>query len=303
MYSGDTQTLGSESPPFTQTVARASTNTQLNSSQNPSGVGQTITLTTGVTPPDITLEPPLSGTVTLKDGATVLATLTNVSTRGFLFQTSFTTSSLSAGTHLITATYSGDSLYATSTSSVLEQVVQPSDFSVVVPSGGSTTQTINSGQIATYNLALTPAGGFNGTVTMGCSGAPLNATCRVNPPSLTLNGVSPANLSVSVMTTSLSGATLRTSPLGWGREQMVILTLALMLGPFAMSLTKRARIESTILSVVLAITITGLCGCGGGSTSGAKTGHQGTSPGSYTVVVTASSGTTSHGLSLNLIVQ
>jgi hypothetical protein len=232
----------------------------------------------------------------------VLATLTNISTRAFLFQTSFTTSSLSAGTHLITATYSGDSLYATSTSPVLEQLVQPPDFSVEVPSGGSTTQTINSGQIATYNLALTPEGGFNGTATMSCSGAPRNATCSVNPPSLTLNGVSLSNLSVSVTTASLSGAILRTSPLGPGRVQMVILTLALMLGPFAMCLTKRARVERKILSVVLAIAIMGLCGCGGNST-GVKTGHQGTPPGSYTVVVTAKSGGTSHSLSLNLIVQ
>ena len=303
VYSGDTQTLSSVSSPFTQTLALASTNTQLTSSQNPSGVGQAITLTAGVNPPSLTLNPPLTGTVTLHDGATVLATLTNIQTSGFRWQPSFTTSTLSAGTHLIRATYSGDNIYAASTSPVLEQVVQPSDFSVVVPPGGSTTQTVNSGQTATYDLALMPGDGFSGTATMGCSGSPPNATCSVNPPSLTLNGVSPVNFSVSVTTDPSSGANLRTAPLGPGREQMVVLTLALMLGPFAISLTKRARVE-TSLSGVLAIAIMGLYGCGGGSnTSAVKNGHQGTPPGSYTVVVTANSGATSHSLSLNLIVQ
>jgi hypothetical protein len=300
VYSGDTQTQGSVSSPFTQIVTLVSSSTQLMSSQNPSALGQPITLTAIVSP-----QTPLigeTGTVTFQDGATVLTTLPVQPLRLFGGgQASFTTSTLSAGTHPITAEYSGDEVFAASTSSVLEQVVQPLDFSVIVPPGGSTTQTVNSGQTATYNLVLTPEGGFSGTVTMGCSGAPPNATCSVNPLSLSLNAASPANFSVSV-TTASSGASLSTTPLGPAREQMVILTLALILGPFAISLIKRARVERSF-SVVLTIAIMGLCGCGGGNTSPVKTGHQGTPPGSYALVVTANSGATSHSLSLNLIVQ
>jgi hypothetical protein len=98
---------------------KASSNTTLASSQNPSSFGQSVTFTTtvagGITP---------TGTVTFKDGATVLGT----STLNASAQASFTTASLSIGTHAITATYSGDPNNFSSTSAVLNQAVNvPAD--------------------------------------------------------------------------------------------------------------------------------------------------------------------------------
>src|ERR1700730_3803564 len=107
VYSGDTQTQGSVSSPFTQIVTLVSTSTQLTSSQNPSALGQPITLTAVVNP-----QTPLigeTGTVTFEDGATVLITLP-VQTLRFGVA-SFTTSTLSAGTHPITPIYSGDKVF------------------------------------------------------------------------------------------------------------------------------------------------------------------------------------------------
>jgi len=37
--------------------------------------------------------------------------------------------------------------------------------------------TVTSGQTANYNLQLSPSGGFNGSLSMSCSGAPAAATC------------------------------------------------------------------------------------------------------------------------------
>jgi hypothetical protein len=54
------------------------------------------------------------------------------------------------------------------------------------PSGGncSTSATISAGQSAAYDLQVTPSSGFNGNVTLACSGAPGAATCTVSPASV-----------------------------------------------------------------------------------------------------------------------
>jgi hypothetical protein len=102
----------------TLTVGQSTTSVTLTSSQNPSNFGQAVTFTATVTGSSPT------GTVTFKDGGTVLGTSTlNGSGQAF-----FTTSSLSVGSHTITAVYSGDANNAASTSAVLTQLVNiPAD--------------------------------------------------------------------------------------------------------------------------------------------------------------------------------
>src|SRR2546427_2205645 len=106
-YSGNAH-FTSSSASMTQTVNKASTTTNLTSSKNPSKVGQPVTFKATVSPKTAT------GTVTFKDGATTLGTSTlsgGIAT--------FTTSTLSKGTHSITATYSGNSHYLSSTSNTV----------------------------------------------------------------------------------------------------------------------------------------------------------------------------------------
>ncbi|MEO6598215.1 MAG: Ig-like domain repeat protein [Planctomycetota bacterium] len=115
VYAGDPNNQTSTSPVVNQVVnavGPSATTTTLSSSVNPSLVGQSVTFTATVNG----LSP--AGTVQFLDGAIVLGTSTvsgNTAT--------FTTSSLVAGTHPITAIYSGDANNLTSTSQVLNQVV------------------------------------------------------------------------------------------------------------------------------------------------------------------------------------
>jgi YVTN family beta-propeller protein len=116
-YLGDTNFLGSTSTVLTQ-VVQASTTTALASNPNPSNVGQSVTFTATVTvTPPGTGTP--TGTVSFYDGSTLLGSVTLPSNG----QASYATWALTAGSHSITATYSGDSIYLTSTSPVLTQVV------------------------------------------------------------------------------------------------------------------------------------------------------------------------------------
>src|SRR5205814_9942701 len=91
------------------------------SNNNPSTYGAGVTFTTTVSGSGTP-----TGTVTFKDGAT---TLGSASLNG-IGQAAFTTSSMTAGTHSITAVYGGDSTFSASTSAALSQVVNAATLTV-----------------------------------------------------------------------------------------------------------------------------------------------------------------------------
>jgi len=94
------------------------TTTTLTSSLNPSNFGQSVTLTATTTGEGFQVTP--TGTVTFFDGTTNLGT-SNLNASA---QARLSTSTLTVGTHTLTATYNGDSNFASSTSSVVNQLVQ-----------------------------------------------------------------------------------------------------------------------------------------------------------------------------------
>ncbi|MDP2937139.1 MAG: Ig-like domain repeat protein [Dehalococcoidia bacterium] len=114
VYGGDSNFNTSGSSPMTQTVNTAATTTTLASSPNPAALGQSVAFTATVTS---TAGIP-TGSVTFNDGPTALGT-------DFLWPgpASFVTSTLSVGSHSISAVYGGDSNFNTSASTVLTQTV------------------------------------------------------------------------------------------------------------------------------------------------------------------------------------
>src|SRR5262249_46760322 len=117
IYSGDTNFLTSTSSPLTQSV-QPGTTTVLASSPNPSVFGQAVTFTATVSAVSPTMVTP-TGTVTFMQGTTVLGSA-SLNASGVA---TFTTSTLTAGTQAITAVYSGDNMFAQSTSAALSQSV------------------------------------------------------------------------------------------------------------------------------------------------------------------------------------
>jgi hypothetical protein len=114
-YTGDTGDATSTSAVISQKITAATTTTTVTSSLNPSTFGKSVTFLATVAAGSGSAP---TGTVTFKDGATVLGTETLASAKA-----SFTTSTLIAGTHSITAVYTADTDDATSTSAVLAQVI------------------------------------------------------------------------------------------------------------------------------------------------------------------------------------
>src|SRR5262249_26301978 len=123
-YSGDPEHGKSTSSILVQNVRLQDTTTALRSSPNPSNNGQQVTFLATVTP---TSSGNPTGSVTFRNGGTVLATVKlsgNTAT--------YRTSTLPPGDNAITATYGGDSTFASSGSGVLVQQVAKLDSAITV---------------------------------------------------------------------------------------------------------------------------------------------------------------------------
>ena len=138
VYAGDGLNFqGSTAPAITQTVNKLASTTTLASSANPSTYGNSVTFTA-------TVPAGATGTVTFKDGVSTLGT-------GIISGTTatFSTATLTGGSHSVTAVYGGDTNYATSTSSVLTQTMAAAPVVTASPNSVS----VNSGATATFTAA------------------------------------------------------------------------------------------------------------------------------------------------------
>jgi hypothetical protein len=165
-------------------------------------------------------------------------------------------------------------------------------FTIGPAPGSSTSSTVTAGKSASYELALTGPPGLNGTVALGCSGAPPQGTCSAVPNLVTLNGTTAANVTVTVTTTASSIAT-RQSPSGPSTSvrpgilapRLGWLVVAMLMG-FAWAGWRRRSYATTRLGLGLALFgLLMALSCGGGNSSGG--GGGGTPPGTYNLTVTA----------------
>jgi hypothetical protein len=175
------------------------------------------------------------------------------------------------------------------------------DFNLGAQSGGSTTATVSAGGTASYNLSASGTSGFSGSATLACSGAPTAASCSVNPTSVTLNGTTPQNFTVSVTTTARAWVwpPIRNLPMGWLPPQLLMAaTLALLLMAWQRLRPRRTRLAVLAASVGAWLLV---AGCGGGGGGAPKV--TGTPAGTYTITLTATSGSANRTLSLTLNVN
>jgi autotransporter-associated beta strand protein len=184
--------------------------TAVTSSINPTTYGDSVTFTATVTGSGVTP----TGTVTFKDGATVLATAT-LDGSG---QATFTTSAGTAGAHPISAEYAGDDYYYTSTAN-LTQTVNKIILTPVVTASGKTYDATTAATIASRSLTGVIIGADD--VSLGTSGTAkfvdkTVATGKtVNVTGLALSGTAAGNYQLSstsaAATADISAATLTVS--------------------------------------------------------------------------------------------
>lgn len=196
------------------------------------------------------------------------------------------TTNLLAGTHDISAAYSGDSIYQSSTSAVLP--VTLSDFTVtMVP----TTLTVTQGQSGQVSMLVGAISGFTGSVTFGCTPSPsADMTCSFSP--TIVNGAGSTTMTVTTFGSSASSSIEKIKS-GAGT------TTGLLCGIILCFLPDRRRVLPRLLLLLGAIGLTSIVGCAVGpvtaiASGGGSASDPGSPLGTQIVTVTAA-GTTAAG--------
>jgi sugar lactone lactonase YvrE len=252
-----------------------------------------------------------TGTVSFLDGTTPLGQ--GVLSNGVA---TLSTSSLTAGNHTITAVYSGNSNVSAATSGALaESVVDFSLSSAGGPGisngpGSSVSQTVPPGGTASYPLTLLPSSGtvFPAPITLSLTGLPSMLTAIIDQASWTQLSATtwsfPANTAVPITTLSIQipSTVARLAPGTQLHRSWPPVFLGFLLLPLV-GLRRRLgkllgrTIVSLLLLVAGASAMAGLSGCGGPS------GFFGQPPQTYTITVTATSGTLSHATNITLTIE
>ena len=282
-YSGDANFAASTSTAVSVTIsapAKIATTTSVRASATQLTTGQNVTFTSGVAPQSGTGIP--TGSITFLDGQAQLGTVTLSGGAA-----SFSSANLAAGTHTITAAYSGDSNYAASTSAALSVTVTTAaqaDYSLAM---SSSSLTVAQGSSGSLTLTVTPKNAFKQAVGFACSGLPNGGDCIFNPQ--TVNPTAGAvSATLTVQLPAAGGTTTLPNTLSPGsRTAALYILLVAMLGMVGAAGTKgSARPDMKFARAVLASTafaaLLATANCAG--YSGQKPGQ----PATYVVTVTAS---------------
>jgi hypothetical protein len=251
--------------------------------------------------------------ITLVNNGNAALSISKITATGSFAQTNNCKSSIATGQSCIvnvsfnltspgpangTLTFS-DNAYPNTQVLVLTGMGNPSDFFITAsPSSNS----VAAGATATYTATLAPIDGFTGTVQLACAGAPTKATCTLSKTSVTLDGSSSVDVTVTVTTTAPTTAffitpspidnTFRPSPL-WACIGFV--PLVGLLWP---------RRHKLVAIAAFGVVAFALVACGGGSNSGGGRGTTpGTPQGAYNMKISGTDGSLVHTSTITLTVQ
>jgi hypothetical protein len=248
---------------------QTTTTTTLTASPATAPSGQAITLTATVAPTSGSSSP--SGTVTFQDGSTAIGSAPLATGKGVI-----TVSTLSVGSHSITAAYSGDAANLSSNSNPVTVSITapttpsptpPADYSLTL---SSSTLTMSQGTPGSLMVTVAPENGFTASVSFACSGLPSGWACSFAP--ATLSGGTSQSTKMTVSSTNSSAW----MPM---RSRMLLALIS----PIALFFVRfsGSRLAKSQLIFLAALTVL-LAGCG------VSLKNTSQAPSTYNVTVTAS---------------
>ncbi len=209
-----------------------------------------------------------------------------------------------SGSHLVTVTYPGDATHASSSA------VFPVMVGNVMASGGMTLSaanlTVANGSTGSTKVTVNPTGGYNGRMVWSLSatvaaGSSSNLTACYAIPSLVVNGISTANLTIGIGSACESAlpadrtafrtlspriaANSETRPQGNNSTMTGICASALICGCLV-GLRRKWRLSLLLVVLFLSLAGANLIGCGGGANN--STSPPPTTPSATTYTVTLS---------------
>jgi large repetitive protein len=218
---------------------------------------------------------------------------------------SFTVPGLASTSTVTIAISTSDATYGTP-AHAMDITLHIGEFRIIVP---MISQTIRAGETAHYELDYVPPNqAVSGTVTFTCGAVPPLSRCSFAP-----NGI-PANTAATVMLSIATAAPVAAlAPQPFGRSSILyaffyLLPMGAVLMAPALPSRKR-KVARVILMLVVISSLLMFPHCGGGGNSGGGGGpyvapsQSGTPVGTYTVNITARSGTASRTFAVTLTVQ
>ncbi len=203
-YSGNTNYAASSGATQTIAVTLAATTTTFTSSTSsaaPIAPGTSVTLAATVISSVTGAKP--TGIVNFVSNGTTLASAPVNSSTGVA---TITTTTLPAGVYAISAFYSGDSGFATSTSTAISVSIRTAQFDVA---GAPTALTVTAPGSVTTNFSIVPVSGYVGGVDMACSGLPALTQCTFLPATIALNGgTTPQTVQLTLITNTPAPTTV-----------------------------------------------------------------------------------------------
>jgi subtilase family serine protease len=259
------------------------------------GANDAIIITVASASSSVTTTP--TGTVTVAVDGIAQSPLLGLSSGS----ATYTFSSTSIGSHTISATYSGDSTFASSSGSVNVTVTASKTFTL-----SATNVTVYAGNTGTSTVTITPKNGYTGTVTFTVSSSPSLTNGCFSLPNTTVSGSSTVTATLTARTNSSAcasgalvgpavgqqnfvGGALRTLVNDFGlfsafNKAQAGLALA---GLFSVALLvwhfgchRLGIIAGVFLLVAIGFAISAISGCGGGGGYGSNAAK-----GTYTVTI------------------
>jgi hypothetical protein len=172
-------------------------------------------------------------------------------------------------------------------------------FTIAPQAASGTSATVPAGQPASYALSMTPVAGYSGTVTLSCAGLPTNAACSFTPSSLALAGGKAATFTVTIATETTQSSGQWQAFAGGSALGGLLVLLPL---PLCRQRRNRASWLSLVLLLSAGIGFSG-CGGGGGSPNPVTPAPAMVAPGTYTIQLVATDGTTTQKQPLTLVVM
>ena len=264
-----------------------------------SGANDTITITVAPGSSSLTTTP--TGTLSLAvDGTTENSSL--ALSNG---SATYTFSSTTSGSHVITTTYSGDSTYAGSTGTLVVTVGGPSASGSFTLS--ATSVTVSDGSSGNSTITVTPENGYAGTIGWSVSTSVSLSNACYSISNVTVSGSSATTTTMTIYTTAsaCSSASMRGTKgkrrfigassmrsdneptLPMSPPQLVSFGLAIVF--LAEILRRRPRVLCTYAGILVMVLSLGSIGCGSGSSSSSSDATKGT----YTVTIVGTDTTSS----------
>ena len=298
-FSGDANLSAVTSAVLNQVISKVPSAIDITQSSPVQLFNSMVTFTAKVTTPS----PTPTGTGIFYDGSTAIGTA-SLSTNGTAVvsfsnngDAAYSTATLAAGTHTITAAYSGDTSFMSSTSAPLTNIV--ADFTNKAT--GTTTRNMFPGDTASYTFVLTPVGSstFLTSTTLDIDGLPKGTTYTFSPAVIPA-GAGPTTVTLT-LTTSASLTAENHAPAAPGSTHPGLPIALSMLGLAGIGAIRRRKKQLprlmmlALLAVASLLPIAALTGCAGG--------YFALTPTNYNIQVTGTEGPIQHTATTTLIVQ